>query len=266
MGAGFNDTFLAELDQRTWAVSGQSITSLTDFAAGTGDRISVDASGPSAIAAANAAGTTYDGATGALIARKYVTPGTHTVIFTVFDIGDGNFDSAAFIDNLRVTSEPPAQCRSLGLDAFEGTVGIDPKEKVVLCKSFDCAKFKITCNLPGGAPVPCQPFMLAFVNFQTGQLGRVSHLATVSKKGDGKKGGKSKTKVKLTKKKQYTIPAATTKTIKLKITKKGKKALKAAQKAGTKKVKVQLKAENLVNGVNKTFKVKMKLPKLKKQN
>ena len=254
VSAGFNDTFLAELDQRTWSVSGQSISSLTDFAAGTGDRISVDAGGPSAMSAAYAAGTTYDGATAALVARKYVTPGSHTVIFSIFDIGDGNFDSAAFIDNLRVTSEPPEQCRSLGLDPFEGTVGIESEKKVQLCKSFDCAKFKITCNLPGGAPIPCQPFILAIVNFQTGQLGRSSDLALASKK----------TKVKLISKKQITIPAATTKTVKLKITKKGKKALKAAQLAGKKKLKVQLKTENLANGTNQTFKVKIKLPKLKK--
>ena len=92
---GFNDTFLAELDSRTWSISGQTVTSQTDFAAGTGDRISVDASGPSAMSAANAAGTTYDGATPALIARKYTTAGTHTVIFTIFDVGDGALDSAA---------------------------------------------------------------------------------------------------------------------------------------------------------------------------
>jgi len=256
VGAGFNDTFLAELDQRTWAVSGQAISSLTDFAAGTGDRISVDASGPSAMSTANSAGTTYDGATSGLIARKYVTPGSHQVIFSIFDIGDQRLDSAVFIDNLRVTSEPPEQCRSLGLDPFEGTVGVESEKKVQLCASFDCAKFKITCNLPGGAPIPCQPFILAIVNFQTGQLGRVTDVATISKK----------KKVKLISKKQITIPAATTKTVKLKITKKGKKALKAAQRAGQKKLKVQLTAQNLANGVNKTFKVKMKIPKLKKQS
>jgi hypothetical protein len=258
VGQKYNDTFLAELDSRTWAVSGQAVTSQTDFAAGTGDQISVNQSGPSAMSAANAAGTTYDGATPALIARKYVTPGTHTIIFSIFDVGDSALDSAAFIDNLRVTDDPAAQCHSLGIDAFEGLTGIDAKSKVVLCKSFDCAKFQITCNLPGGSPIPCSPFILVIANFKTGELGRVSDLATVSKK--GKKGGK----LKLTKKKQITIPAATTKTVKLKLTGKAKKALKKAAKAGKKKVTAKVKVQNPANGANDTIKVKLKLPKQKK--
>lgn len=266
VGQKYNDTFLAELDTRTWAVSGQSVTSQTDFAAGTGDQISVNQSGPSAMSAENAAGTTYDGATPALIARKYVTPGTHTIIFSIFDVGDSALDSAAFIDNLRVTDEPPAQCHSLGLDAFEGLTGIDAKKKVILCKSFDCAKFQITCNLPGGSPIPCSPFILVIANFKTGQLGRAgTDLATVSKK--GKKGGKKKgsKKLKLTKKKQITIPAATTKTVKLKLTGKAKKALKKAAKAGKKKVTAKVKVQNPANGATDTIKVKLKLPKHKKK-
>jgi hypothetical protein len=251
VGKGFNDTFLAELDSRTWAVQNQTVTSQTDFAAGTGDRISVDASGPSAMSAENAAGTTYDGATTALTARKYVTPGSHTVIFSIFDLGDSALDTAAFIDNLRVTSEP--QCHSLGLDAFEGLTGIDAKKNVVLCKSFDCAKFQITCNLPGGSPIPCSPFILVIANFQTGELGRATGVATISKKG--------RKKVKLTKSKQVTIPPATTKTVKLKLKPKAKKALKAAQKAGKKKVAAKIKVTNPANGSKSTIKVKLKLPK-----
>ncbi len=262
---GYNDTFLAELDSRTWAVSGQTVTSQTDFAAGTGDLISVDNSGPSAMSAENAAGTTYDGATTALTARKYVTPGSHTVIFSIFDVGDQALDSAAFIDNLRVTSEPAAQCHSLGLDAFEGLTGIDAKSKVILCKSFDCAKFQITCNLPGGSPIPCSPFILVIANFKTGELGRATgpDLASVSKKGGKGKKGKGKKKVKLTKKTQLTIPPATTRTVKLKLKPKAKKALRKAAKAGKKKVKAKVKVTNPVNGATDTIKVKLKLPKQK---
>ena len=164
-----------------------------------------------------------------MVARKYVSPGTHTVIFSIFDIGDEQLDSAVFIDNLRVTTDPPERCRSLGLDPFDGTVGFDSENKVQLCKSLDCAKLRVTCNLPGGAPIPCQPFVA---------------------------GGQPVKKVKrlISKKKQLTIPAARTKTVELKITKKGKGALEAAQKAGKRKLKVQLKTENPVNGTNKTFK------------
>ena len=51
---------------------------------------------------AEAAGTTYDGSTPLLRASRPVTPGTHSLYLSVFDQGDSVFDSAAFLDNLRI--------------------------------------------------------------------------------------------------------------------------------------------------------------------
>ena len=109
----------------------------------------------------------------ALTARKYVTPGSHTVIFSIFDVGDGAYDSAVFIDNLRVTSEPPEQCRSLGLDPFDGDCGHRSDGEGQALQELRLREVQDHLQLcRAGRRIPCQPFMLAFVNFQTGQLGR----------------------------------------------------------------------------------------------
>jgi hypothetical protein len=49
-----------------------------------------------------AAGTTYDGATALLTAATPVSPGAHTLYLSIFDQGDTAWDSAAFVDNLRI--------------------------------------------------------------------------------------------------------------------------------------------------------------------
>ena len=49
-----------------------------------------------------AAGTTYDGATPALTAATPLTPGMHSLYLSIFDQGDHVYDSAVFVDNLRV--------------------------------------------------------------------------------------------------------------------------------------------------------------------
>ena len=127
VNSGFNDAFIAQLN--TWAVSvdpsTQTIIAPGNFAAGAGDVISVDGSGPSAMTAESAAGTTYDGATLSLIARTAVTPGaTNSLFLTIFDQGDTIYDSAVFVDNVRYENLPAAQCKSLAVDPFEGTTGV----------------------------------------------------------------------------------------------------------------------------------------------
>ena len=58
VGSQYNDAFIAELDSTTWSASGQTISAPNDFAAGYGTQISVNGVGPTAVSAANAAGTT----------------------------------------------------------------------------------------------------------------------------------------------------------------------------------------------------------------
>jgi hypothetical protein len=167
---GFNDAFVAQLDTLNVAVdpAAQTVNAPGDFAAGAGDRISVDAAGPSAMSPAEAAGTTYDGATLRLVARTAVAPGSvHSLYLTIFDQGDSAYDSAVFVDNIRFENIDPAKCKSLALDPFEGTTGVEliagnPP-------AFNAAKtainIPVTCNLPPG-PIGCPiAANVSFVNW-----------------------------------------------------------------------------------------------------
>jgi hypothetical protein len=124
VGQAFNDAFIAELDASTWTTSGSTISAPDNFAFDeSGAEISVNSS--TGVSAANAAGTTYDGATPLLRAVTPVTPGAHTVFLSIFDQGDAIFDSAAFVDDLR--SFAAAECTA-GADALP--VAVDDQATV----------------------------------------------------------------------------------------------------------------------------------------
>ena len=76
--------------------------------------VSINAVGLGGLSPANAAGTTYDGATGLLTAAKQVTPGHHVLYLSVFDQADAALDSAAFVDDLQVgqVADPATDCVS----------------------------------------------------------------------------------------------------------------------------------------------------------
>lgn len=110
---GFNDAFIAELDTSDWTTVSQNIVAPNNFAFdGAGNEVSVNATGIGTASLANAAGTTYDGATPLLSAATPVTPGNHSLYLSIFDQGDQILDSAAFVDNLRVgfVPDPAVQC------------------------------------------------------------------------------------------------------------------------------------------------------------
>ena len=73
---GFNDGFVAELDATSWQTSNQKINAPADFAGGYGDQVSVDTVGPTVVAAANSAGTTYDAATSLITTKTPITAGS----------------------------------------------------------------------------------------------------------------------------------------------------------------------------------------------
>ncbi len=110
----FNDGFIAEIDETTWgAASFESprISAPRNFAFDSrGNFITVNAAGDSTVNAANAKGTTYDGATRVLRASTRISSGKHRLYLSIFDQGDRQFDSAVFIDRLTYTSN--ASCRS----------------------------------------------------------------------------------------------------------------------------------------------------------
>jgi hypothetical protein len=112
VGTQFNDAFIAELDNSTWTTSGSTISAPDNFAFDpSGDVISVNSSGIANMTAANAAGTTYDGATQLLAAKTPITPGSHSLYLSIFDQGDNILDSAVFLDNLDVYSSSTADCQ-----------------------------------------------------------------------------------------------------------------------------------------------------------
>jgi hypothetical protein len=115
VGQGVNDVFVAELDRSTWTTSsdGTTVSAPDNFAFDPrGNPITVDATGPSTVSAAAAAGTTYDGATPALTARKAIAPGPHSLFLSIFDQGDSVYDSAVFLDRLRVGKAGASGCQA----------------------------------------------------------------------------------------------------------------------------------------------------------
>jgi uncharacterized repeat protein (TIGR01451 family) len=114
VGRNFNDAFIAELDNSTWATSGSVISAPNNFAFdANGDVVSVNSSGVTQMAPANALGTAFDGgltpggagdsngaATTLLSASTPITAGSHSLYLSIFDQGDRILDSAVFLDDL----------------------------------------------------------------------------------------------------------------------------------------------------------------------
>ncbi len=103
VGDVYNDAFIAEVDETTWTSVGTTITAPGNFAKDpNGNVISINAAGEAVLNASNAAGTSYDGGTDILSAATPLTPGPHSLFFTIFDQADGGYDSTVLIDNLRI--------------------------------------------------------------------------------------------------------------------------------------------------------------------
>jgi hypothetical protein len=108
VGKEFNDGFVAELDGSDFKATALGIEAARNFAFdGSGNVISVNTTG---FAASEAAGTTYNGATPMLRALTPVTAGIHSVYVAVFDQKDAQYDSTAFIDNMRIRTVPAGSC------------------------------------------------------------------------------------------------------------------------------------------------------------
>ncbi|HEX8086944.1 MAG TPA: choice-of-anchor L domain-containing protein [Solirubrobacteraceae bacterium] len=110
----FNDAFVAELGRSTWRAdpADPRIKARRNFAR---DRrrlpISVNGTGDFSVTPARANGTTYDGATRTLRARKRVRPGRRVRLFlSIFDQGDHQYDSTVVID--RLTIDRRKRCRT----------------------------------------------------------------------------------------------------------------------------------------------------------
>jgi hypothetical protein len=102
----FNDAFIAEEGSTSWTARSNDdpvIDAPGNFAKDSGGRnISVNQAGAFTVDENSAKGTTYDGATPILRASSPIRPGTRSIYLSIFDQGDRHYDSAVFVDNLRL--------------------------------------------------------------------------------------------------------------------------------------------------------------------
>ena len=115
----YSDAFLAELDPAApWsAPPGTTTTAPESFTTfGPANAVSLDSAGPGATGyngaavATNAQDTGYAGALSWAVALTPVSPGAHSVDFSLFDRGDHAYDSAVLLDDLRVLRRTPGAC------------------------------------------------------------------------------------------------------------------------------------------------------------
>jgi hypothetical protein len=111
VNAGFNDAFIAELRNSNWSTDGGDITAPNNFAFDAANNaITIDAVGETAVAPYRAVATTYDSGTRIARASAPLTGGDQAagsvdLFLSVFDQGDGIYDSAVFVDNLVTANE-----------------------------------------------------------------------------------------------------------------------------------------------------------------
>ncbi len=113
VGSEFNDAFIAETDSSSWRVEeGGELIRPNDFAASPGGvAISVNGAGATEMYPEEAEGTYFNAATELITTKTPITPGAHSIYFSIFDASDHVLDSAVFIDNLRFFNEGPGACK-----------------------------------------------------------------------------------------------------------------------------------------------------------
>ena len=154
VGKSVNDAFVAELDQSTWTTAANAVNAPKNFAFDpTGQVVSINSTGVTSVAAANSTGTTYDAGTTLLRASTPTTPGNHSLYLSIFDQGDGIFDSAVFVDRLATTKTAAGQCKA---GAGAATPALKATDVIKLPSNKKCVsrrKFRIRIRQPGGIKI-----------------------------------------------------------------------------------------------------------------
>lgn len=104
VGSQYNDAFLIETSFSSFVIDGAEISAPRNVALDPeGRQVTINSVGPGGMTEANAASTTYDGATNRLTAVAPIPTGEDeiTLIFTVMDLGDSVWDTTVFLDNFR---------------------------------------------------------------------------------------------------------------------------------------------------------------------
>ena len=110
VGSQYNDGFVAELDRNDWTYDSGllEIDAPGNFAFDENENLLTVNS--ASFAAEDDTTLQYDGSTRLLTAATPVSPGAHSVYLSLFDAGDGIYDTAVFLDHLRAEDVPPGQC------------------------------------------------------------------------------------------------------------------------------------------------------------
>lgn len=105
VGSQYNDVFLIETPLSSFKLSGFATIEAPNNVARDpeGRLVSVNTVGYIGMSAANAIGTTYDGATATLTAGAPIPADRDiiTIVFSVMDLGDSVYDTTVFLDNFR---------------------------------------------------------------------------------------------------------------------------------------------------------------------
>jgi outer membrane protein OmpA-like peptidoglycan-associated protein len=163
VGQGYNDGFLAELDPASpWTMSDHQVTAPANFAfMPGGGSVSINTAAMSAEAAH---GTVLNGGTELLEAATPITPGTHSLVLSVWDDGDLSYDSAAFVDDIRVFTTVPGGCApgAAEADTMPPDTTIDSGPSALSSSaaasfefSADEADSTFECRLDAAAWEPC---------------------------------------------------------------------------------------------------------------
>ena len=113
VGTEYNDAFIFEIDDSTWTTSGSEIEVANNLAFDElGNLISINAAGSATMSEDLAFGSGLNGSTRTLTASAPISPGVHSLHFSVFDQGDQILDSAVLLDNLSFGHvDDPADCQ-----------------------------------------------------------------------------------------------------------------------------------------------------------
>jgi hypothetical protein len=231
VGSEYNDAFIAEIDTDDWNNdTPKAIFRPHDFAADpAGAPVSVNGVGPTAMLVSEATGTVFNAATGLVTTKQQITPGDHSLYFSIFDASDHILDSAVFLDNLRFINESSSTCKpplakDLTPPATPPAAPQPPSNTFTFGSKVVFGKGTTTVSMT----VPA-PGVITASDASTATTAAVAR-AEIAKK-------KKKKKPALIKNTKVVVTAAGTVKVKLSLTKAGKKALK--KKHGKLKVKVK---------------------------
>jgi hypothetical protein len=110
VGSAYNDAFLAELDHSSWTYDPETnhVTAPDNFAFDQShNQLTVNSV---SFTAEGSTGLQYDGSTRLLTMSTPITPGEHSLYFSIYDAGDHIFDSAMFLDHLRTLNTTAEAC------------------------------------------------------------------------------------------------------------------------------------------------------------